>query len=133
MSIASYIFTGTRKLAENGEGQPDTESQMLFYGVMFTSIEPLFGILNDGEKISLNEISKNDEYTSMTFGFPIEFVVSLSNVDITGKEHVIKAWMKDEDCPYDNESDISDLFLALVKLSKHAIDNDEQLFLRMEM
>ena len=133
MSTAGYIFTGSKELAESGEGQPDTKNQKLFYRVMMTSIEPLYGILNEGESISLIDICQNENYTSMTLSFPNEFVSCLSEIQLSDHDRIIEQWMKDEDCPYDNEKDMRDLLSTLIGFSKLSIESNELLLLRIEM
>ncbi len=133
MSIESYFFVGDLEQASGSEGRPEVENQSLFYRVMNTSVESLYSILEDGKTTSLDDVWTNEEYTSMTFAFPTEFVNSLCELEPSKTNDIVQKWLSDEDCPYDNTGDLTELLNSLVKLANVASNSPSGLYFRMEM
>jgi hypothetical protein len=135
MSISSYFFVSDSEQAKNSEDQPNVEGGNLrtFYGVMNTSVESLFQVMNGGKSISLCDVSQSEDYTSFTFSFPDEILTTLCGIESSNKNAIVQNWMKVEDCPYDNKQDLSDLLDALIELANNARSSKQELLFRMEM
>jgi hypothetical protein len=131
MSIASHFFVATPAEAERNDGYEvgAPERRAVFYRVMDVNLEPLYAILVAAECPEFQPVAMSDDYTTLTFQFPPDFVVALAKLDDGQASNVIEKWQADESVPYDNESDLRDLLLALTRLARLGIDQQLNLYL----
>ncbi|QGQ25986.1 hypothetical protein F1728_26385 [Gimesia benthica] len=69
------------------------------------------------------------DYERITFIFPESLVKALANVEADNMSAVIETWKETSEVPYDNDQDLQDLLAALCRLSRFALEREEDLYL----
>lgn len=54
---------------------------------------------------------------------------ALANVEADNMSAVIETWKETSEVPYDNDQDLQDLLAALCRLSRFALEREEDLYL----
>lgn len=71
----------------------------------------------------------DNDYDQITFIFPESLVKALADVEAHDMTAVIETWKETSEVPYDNDQDLQDLLAALCRLSKLALEREEDLYL----
>ncbi len=131
MSMASYFFVGSTDEAKRNDGLEEgpADRRAEFYRVHDIALEPLHVQLTGQACPSFEPAVMSEDYDQITFIFPKSLVKALADVEAHYMTAVIEAWKESSEVPYDNDQDLQDLLAALCRLSKLALEREEDLYL----
>ncbi|QDT22250.1 hypothetical protein [Gimesia chilikensis] len=131
MAMASYFFVGSADEAKRNDGLEEgpADRRAEFYRVHGTALKPLHEQLTGQACPSFEPAAMSEDYDQLTFIFPESLVKALANVEAHDMTAVIETWKETSEVPYDNDQDLQDLLAALCRLSKLALEREEDLYL----
>lgn len=131
MSLASHFFIATGEDAERNDGLEGGSAEHLavFYRVMHTGLAPIFQIITGTECPQFESVAMSEDYSQITFAFPPSFVSALIELEESQIASIVEKWRIDEEAPYNNDKDLRDLLVALIRLARSATESNRNMYL----